>query len=891
MTDNSTSDRSDKAKVFKDIAIIFALGVIVFALVFVFDVFSIIQSWSPIHRENIIHIDELIALLVFPAIAFGLFFLRRWRDLKGDVAERRQIEDALRRSERDYRELFEQAHDAIIILTPEDETILDVNQRACDVYGFSRAEFIGMSLKEISRNPNRGERKIEETLAAGTYLNFETVQCRKDATEMLLEINAAVINYKGRRAILSINRDVTKRKQGEEALRKAKSGLEIKVAERTSQLRDANAHLQRELAERRRIEEALRESEKRYRQIVESADHLICKTDADGYFTFVNHTFKRMLKYPSESLPGLHYLDVIHPDYRAAVAKFYIRQRLKKIPSTYYEFPVIAEDGESFWLGQNVQMIVEEDRIAGFQSLARDITARKQAEDELLVAKERLQQLLSSSPAVLYSFKAAGDFGPSFISENVFAQLGYEAAEFINDPGFWVDRIHPEDRPAVLAGYPNLFEQGHTLGEYRFLHRDGGYRWIRDELKMVRDADGTPLELVGYWIDITERKQAEEKLRKAHDELEQRVQARTLQLARTNDTLRFEINERKQTEASLMESEERFRQIAENIQEVFWMSEPDKTRIIYISPGYEKIWGRTCESLYASPRSWLETIYPDDRERVSEAAMTKQLQGSYDEEYRIVRPDGTIQWIHDRAFPVHDESGRVYRIAGIADDITQRKEVEANINASLHEKEVLLKEIHHRVKNNLQVISSLLSLQSKNIRDERALAVLKESGNRVRSMALIHEKLYRSENLAKIDFAAYVRNLTANLFRSYGVNADTVRLRIEIENILLGIDMALPCGLIINELVSNSLKYAFPADREGEVCVGLYTPRRNEFVLTVGDNGVGFPPDVNYRNAESLGLQLVNTLTDQLNGALELRNGVGTAFEIRFTESVNEGAS
>lgn len=143
-----------------------------------------------------------------------------------------------------------------------------------------------------------------------------------------------------------------------------------------------------------------------------------------------------------------------------------------------------------------------------------------------------------------------------------------------------------------------------------------------------------------------------------------------------------DITERKRTEEALRESQERFRQLAENIREVFWMTDPEKSRIIYISPGYESIWGYTCDSLYASPRSWLEAVHPEDRDRVLQAALTKQISGAYDEEYRIVRPDGTTRWIWDRAFPIRDASGRVYRIAGIAEDITDRKEVEEALRAS-----------------------------------------------------------------------------------------------------------------------------------------------------------------------------------------------------------------
>ena len=218
----------------------------------------------------------------------------------------------------------------------------------------------------------------------------------------------------------------------------------------------------------------------------------------------------------------------------------------------------------------------------------------------------------------------------------------------------------------------------------------------------------------------------------------------------------------------------------------------------------------------------------------------------------------------------------------------------AEIKQSLEEKEVLLKEIHHRVKNNLQVISSLLYLQSKNIKDKGTLAVFQESQNRVRSMALVHERLYQSPDLARVDFAGYVRSLANYLLRSYGVNPNVIKLKIHLDNVLLGVDTAIPCGLIINELVSNSLKHAFPAPPfipparggergGGEIRIELRADD-GQFTLMVSDNGVGFPRDLDFRDAGSLGLQLVNTLVEQLEGTIELDRSGGTTFKITFAE-------
>jgi len=213
-------------------------------------------------------------------------------------------------------------------------------------------------------------------------------------------------------------------------------------------------------------------------------------------------------------------------------------------------------------------------------------------------------------------------------------------------------------------------------------------------------------------------------------------------------------------------------------------------------------------------------------------------------------------------------------------DDTERRIAEERIRASLKEKEVLLKEVHHRVKNNLQIISSLLNLQSKYIKDDQALEMFKESRNRIRSMTLIHEKLYRSKDLANIDVAEYIQNLSSNLFRSY--SAGRISLRTQVDDILLGVDTAIPCGLIINELVSNSLKHAFP-DKQGEILVDLHRDN-GKFTLRVRDNGVGFPEHVDFRNTDSLGLQLVCTLTDQLDGEIELDRAGGTEFRITFGE-------
>ncbi|MFE1746850.1 CBS domain-containing protein [Coleofasciculus sp. H7-2] len=223
-------------------------------------------------------------------------------------------------------------------------------------------------------------------------------------------------------------------------------------------------------------------------------------------------------------------------------------------------------------------------------------------------------------------------------------------------------------------------------------------------------------------------------------------------------------------------------------------------------------------------------------------------------------------------------------------ELAERKRAEEQLKASLKEKEVLLKEIHHRVKNNLQIISSLLKLQSAYTKDDQVLGMFKDSQNRIRSMALIHEKLYQSKDLSRIDFAEYIRDLTGNLLRSYKASSQAITLKTTVNDITLNIDTAIPCGLIINELMSNSLKHAFPTpSKDNKICINIYSSSNNQFILSVSDNGIGFPKDLDFRNTESLGLELVCTLTEQLDGTIELDSSKGTSFNITFSEIGNIG--
>jgi two-component sensor histidine kinase len=216
-------------------------------------------------------------------------------------------------------------------------------------------------------------------------------------------------------------------------------------------------------------------------------------------------------------------------------------------------------------------------------------------------------------------------------------------------------------------------------------------------------------------------------------------------------------------------------------------------------------------------------------------------------------------------------------------DITQRVNDEKKINESLEEKEMLLKEIHHRVKNNLMIISSLLNLESRYIKDKASKDIFKESQNRARSMALIHERFYQSTDLKRIDFGEYISSLATELFHTYESNPGLINLKINTENILLDINTTIPLGLIVNELITNSLKHAFPDNMKGKINIEFH-PLDDHYEFTVIDNGIGFPEDIDFKNTDSLGLQMVTSLTDQIDGQIELDRNNGTKFNIKFKE-------
>ena len=304
-----------------------------------------------------------------------------------------------------------------------------------------------------------------------------------------------------------------------------------------------------------------------------------------------------------------------------------------------------------------------------------------------------------------------------------------------------------------------------------------------------------------------------------------------------------------------------------------------KGKIVYSSEHALQMYGYKKSELMG--RSIFDLIIPEyqnkarvDLERTLHDDILRNL------EYKLIKKNGD-QFIGEWNIAViKDNKEGPVAFMTTARDITHHKNIETQMQASLQEKTVLLREIHHRVKNNLQIISSLLNLQSSYIKDEEAFEVFKESQNRVKSMAMIHEKLYQSGNFAEINVAEYLKSLTENIYSSYGINMNIIKLKINAENIFLDINKAVPCFLLINEVITNSIKHAFPDGRSGKITIDFHED--GGYIISIKDDGIGLPKNLNINKTETLGMQLINALTSQLDGNLEVKSNGGTEFIVHF---------
>jgi PAS domain S-box-containing protein len=347
-----------------------------------------------------------------------------------------------------------------------------------------------------------------------------------------------------------------------------------------------------------------------------------------------------------------------------------------------------------------------------------------------------------------------------------------------------------------------------------------------------------------------------------------------------------DISERKRTEEDLENTKERFQQIAETIEEVFWIFTPYLRTVKYVSPAYEKIWEQDTDALLNNAKTWLDRIHAGDRDEVRDEFFNQGPTGNYEKEFRL-EIDGKTKWIRDRCFTICDDDGDITRIIRFSEDITDLKQTQRSLEETVEQKETLLQELHHRVKNNLQVLTSFIRLQKKEQTNQDFSRFVQQIQDRIRTMALIHEKLFSSDQISNLDFSSYLRELVNGIVQSHSQDDLVVNVEYDLEPELeLGAEKAISAGLIVNELVTNALQHAFEDTLKGTIRLEL-SETTDQLVITVSDDGVGFN-DIEELQQKSFGYQIVRSLAeDQLDGSISVfeNDNNGSSFQVSFPKN------
>ena len=702
-----------------------------------------------------------------------------------------------------------------------------------------------------------------------------------------------------------------------------------------------------DITEQKTLEQALRESEGRYRLLAQNTSDVIWTMDLEGRTTYVSPSSTELTGYTPEETMDLPLDKALTPECAERVflliGEELKKPREERRRSMTMELQMYTKSGSVIDIEVTTSWLFDEKgEMIGIQGSSRDITARKKKEEALRVSESRFRALVENAPVTIITLNRHGtilfvnhtelgppgkvmgtsvydyikpgrrdEFGkalsavfqkregvrlrmemrrgdgtPAFfenqigpvelggrvvaallvsmdITERMKAEenyrlvvenantmiliiqdgilkytnpmspriTGYAPEELISRS--FLDFVHPADREIIAERYlQNLMgEKLPQLYDYRILHKNGDIRWVSINGTLM-EFEGRPAMLY-FLTDITERRNAEEK----------------------------------------------YRLVVENANSLIVIIQEGMVK--FANPSLMRLTGYSLDEVISEP--FFRFIHVDDREAAASHYAQNLLGKKYSDlfDVRIIKKDGGTLWT-SIAGALTELDGRPAMLYFLT-DITARKAAEGMLTASLQEKEILLKEIHHRVKNNFQVITSLLSLQRRRIKDPETAAIFDQSQNRIRAMSLIHEKLYQSKNLAGIDLAEYVSTLVHELYDNYRMSKGVVALRFSLQSLIIDIEKAIPCGLILNELVTNAFKYAFPPDLMRHPSLNLSLRTQNGNVeMVVRDNGVGLPPEIELNRTGSLGLMMVPLLAGQLGGTIECERGEGTSYTLRF---------
>ncbi len=666
-----------------------------------------------------------------------------------------------------------------------------------------------------------------------------------------------------------------------ETITLTKDGRQIDVSLTVSPIRDASAGIvgsvtvARDISERRRVYRALHDTAQRFQALFERSLDCIYIHDFDGNFLDFNPAGLKLFGYERRDIPSLRIEDLLDESQMPAARQAISDLKRTGIREGLNQYRVRCGDGAFVDIETKATMIPTEGSGNVVLGIARDITARMRAEETLRESEERFRIMADSCPTVLWVTDAEG--GIRFVNRTCRELFGTEFEQL--EGSKWQMQVHPEDAPGYIEAFQRaVSERTRFQAQMRVRRSDGEWRWLDSIAEPRFSQAGEFLGHVGLSTDVTERKQAEDALRA---------------------------------------SEERFRQFAENIHEVFWMMDAKGTEILYLSPAYEQIWGRSCESCYRDPMSWLDSIEPEDRD-LAQAMFRRQLQGeAFDSEYRIRTPEGILKWVRDRAFPVRDQAGQIVRLVGIAEDITVAKHAEGAVRKAMEmaesasrAKSEFLANMSHEIRTPMNGVLGMtgLLLQTELTGEQRQFAeIVRTSGEAL--LSLINDILdfskieARKMELEVADFD--LRTLIEDVTQLLAVKAHEKKLEL-----LCLIDPEVPVWLrgdpgrlrqILINLVGNAVKFT----AHGRVMITARLQREDRGSALIGfsvvDTGIGIPANrqceifspftqvdsssTRKYNGTGLGLAISSQLVDLLGGQIGVRSEPGKGSTFSFTAS------
>lgn len=606
----------------------------------------------------------------------------------------------------------------------------------------------------------------------------------------------------------------------------------------------------RDVTHVRKTENRIKESEKKYRDLFENSTDLIQSIDVKGNVLYVNKAWLQTLGYNENEVLGMNIRDVISAESNYFNFDTYLESLFHESDYPLKVMVYRSKNGQEFILEGNSSINYEKGKPVSSRSIFRNITDVRKAREKIRNQAAKLNSIFNSSSHIFWTIDkriCLTSFNKNYaeaiyLSHGVYPELNTDYTlkknQFADHDWhlFWNQK------------YKEAFDGNMVHFETETKNKDGRMVYREVFLNPVISSSGSINEIAGIAHDITDKKLAEENF------LEQSAKINSIFESAANMVI-FTINK-----------DNEIRSFNRNLAKALLLNYG-----VTIEIGNKVVYDEIAN-------------YSDNFDKI-----VKVIKGAFDGktqhlEIKLSNARGIENWYEIYLNPVYLEYKKINEISCIAFEITHRKETEDKLLSSLKDKEVLLKEVHHRVKNNLQVISSILSLQTSYVKDKKTLNILQESQNRIKSMSFIHESLYQNEDFTSISISEYISTLTKNLFYSYRILGDKINLETHFEDVFLNIDQAIPCGLIINELVSNALKYAFTEGIKGSIRV-IVNKKGNTISLEVSDNGVGLPKNIELGVSDTLGFQLVQALVDQLDAHMLVDREKGTKYLITFEQN------